>query len=209
MVRLSREKLSKAMRDPIAAFRFLESRWRGRLLASRYRRSRRLRIGAGIVVRGRYVFAGPGRVTVGDGVCLDGRTHAITFCTYAERAVITIGRSTFLNGTRFGCADRITIGDRCILADCRILDTNFHSIYPEKRDESSFIKIRAVDIGDDCWIGPGAFLLPGTKLGAGCTVAAGAVVMGRFPSRSVVAGNPASIIMTVGEPKPYLRPTER
>jgi acetyltransferase-like isoleucine patch superfamily enzyme len=84
------------------------------------------------------------------------------------------------------------------------MDTNFHSIYPEKRDDPNFIKSGKVVVGDNCWIGPGAFLLPGTKLGEGTTVAAGAVVMGRFPPRSVIAGNPGAVMMVVGEPQPYV-----
>ena len=49
----------------------------------------------------------------------------------------------------------------------------------------------AVTIGDNCFIGENAILLPGVRLGRGCIVAAGAVVHGEFPDNTMVVGNPA------------------
>ena len=49
-------------------------------------------------------------------------------------------------------------------------------------------------IGNDCWIGREAMLLPGASLGNGVIVGARAVVSGSFPDYAIVAGNPARII---------------
>ena len=49
-------------------------------------------------------------------------------------------------------------------------------------------------IGPDCWIGHGALILPGARLGAGVIVGAGAVVSGEVPPCAIVAGNPARVI---------------
>lgn len=49
-------------------------------------------------------------------------------------------------------------------------------------------------IGHDCWIGRDATLLPGTELGCGVIVGAGAVVRGKIPDYAIVAGNPAKIV---------------
>jgi virginiamycin A acetyltransferase len=46
-------------------------------------------------------------------------------------------------------------------------------------------------IGNDCWIGAGAMILPGVRLGDGVIVGAGAVVSGHVPDFHIVAGNPA------------------
>ncbi len=51
-----------------------------------------------------------------------------------------------------------------------------------------------IQVGDDCYIGENALLLPGTVIGAGSIVAAGAVVRGRFAENSVIAGNPAKAV---------------
>ena len=42
-----------------------------------------------------------------------------------------------------------------------------------------------INIGNNCWIGANAVILPGTKLEAGCVVGAGTVVKGNF-SKGVI-----------------------
>ena len=49
-------------------------------------------------------------------------------------------------------------------------------------------------IGDGCWIGARALLLPGTTVGSGSVVAAGAVVRGACEPNSLYAGVPAARI---------------
>jgi phosphonate metabolism protein (transferase hexapeptide repeat family) len=64
-------------------------------------------------------------------------------------------------------------------------------------DEAEFFAWRRghrVTIGQDVWIGHGAIVLPGSSLGDGAFVAAGAVVTKNVPAYAVVAGNPARLI---------------
>lgn len=56
-------------------------------------------------------------------------------------------------------------------------------------------------IGENCFIGYGAVILPGTKLGRQCIVGANAVVSGVFPDYCVLAGVPASIVKIYDEEK--------
>lgn len=49
-------------------------------------------------------------------------------------------------------------------------------------------------IGHDVWLGDGAVLLPGARLGNGVIVGTRAVVAGVVPDYAVVAGNPARVI---------------
>jgi acetyltransferase-like isoleucine patch superfamily enzyme len=51
-----------------------------------------------------------------------------------------------------------------------------------------------VEIGHGSWIGAGAVVLPGTRLGRNTVVAAGAVVRGTFPDHAVLAGVPAKLV---------------
>ena len=48
-------------------------------------------------------------------------------------------------------------------------------------------------IGNDCWIGDGARILPGAHVGSGVIVGAGAVVSGRVPDYAIVHGNPGRV----------------
>jgi Hexapeptide repeat of succinyl-transferase len=52
----------------------------------------------------------------------------------------------------------------------------------------------AVQIGSGSWLGAGAVVLPGTRIGCNVVVAAGSVVRGTVPDRCVVAGVPARIV---------------
>ena len=52
----------------------------------------------------------------------------------------------------------------------------------------------AVSIGRGAWIGSGAVILPGARIGAHVVVAANSVVRGQIPARSVVAGVPARVV---------------
>ena len=52
---------------------------------------------------------------------------------------------------------------------------------------------RPVTIGNNCWIGGNAVILPGVTIGDNVTIAAGSVVIRDVPSNSLVAGNPAKV----------------
>ena len=49
-------------------------------------------------------------------------------------------------------------------------------------------------IGSDVWIGYGAIIMGGVRLGEGCVVAAGAVVTKDVSPYAIVGGNPAELI---------------
>jgi len=59
-------------------------------------------------------------------------------------------------------------------------------------------KLSTIEIGPNTWIGEGAILMANT--GAGCMVAAGAVVSVAVPSGVMVAGNPARFVRRLGGP---------
>ena len=54
---------------------------------------------------------------------------------------------------------------------------------------------KPVSIGDDCWIGGQAVILPGVTIGHRCIVGAGAVVIRDVPDDTTVVGNPAKIVI--------------
>jgi len=108
----------------------------------------------------------------------------------------------FLNGRKIMLGDRNVINFGCLL-DGRhyaIRTGSDVSIGPEASiltlghdPQSTDFADRGgeVTIGDHVWIGYRAIVLPGTAIGDGAVVAAGAVVTRDVPPYAIVAGNPA------------------
>lgn len=60
-------------------------------------------------------------------------------------------------------------------------------------------RVGRVLIGDQCFVGVGAVILPGVTIGSRTIIGANAVVSRDVPPGSVVAGNPARVIAEVDE----------
>ncbi len=58
--------------------------------------------------------------------------------------------------------------------------------------------VEPVSIGDNSWIGHGAIILAGSRIGRNSIVGAGAVVRGDVPDYSIAAGVPAKIVKRFG-----------
>jgi acetyltransferase-like isoleucine patch superfamily enzyme len=189
------ELLAKAADEPGRALGIAVARIRGRLFLLRCSLlGRRVRGGKGLRVSGRLVWRGPGTLVLGDHV------HAadkVVPATFAPDAVIEVGAHTFLNGTRFGCVERISIGASCIVGSARIMDTDFHSIQANRHDSTAPVRVSPVEIADNVWIGAFAGILPGTRIGKNSVVGYGAVCSGEFPADVVIAGNPARVLRTL------------
>lgn len=52
---------------------------------------------------------------------------------------------------------------------------------------------KKVEIGDFVWLGSRVTILPGTKIGEGAIIQAGAVVHGEIPDYAIAGGNPAKV----------------
>jgi len=125
----------------------------------------------------------------------------------AIRAGMNVGENTRFVGTQhFGSEPYlVSIGKDCLITDRVTFLTHDGGIQvPFVRDGSSSAEIysrksifRPVTIGDNCFIGVGAILLPGAEIGANSIIGAGSVVGGRCEDGMIIAGNPARAVSTV------------
>lgn len=88
----------------------------------------------------------------------------------------------------------ISLGDRVGVASGVKFVTHDGAAHLLRRERPAIQFLGPIAVGDDCFIGENAILLPGTRLGEGCIVGAGAVVRGEIPANSVVAGNPGRVV---------------
>ena len=135
----------------------------------------------------------------------DVRAYGWTAFNVEREATLTVGPRSVLVGAIFMCAERIEVGaDVVISYGVTIADSDFHPLDPEARRidaEASAphgdatrrppVAAAPVLIEDGAWIGIGAIVLKGVRIGADARVGAGAVVTRDVPAGGSVAGNPA------------------
>jgi acetyltransferase-like isoleucine patch superfamily enzyme len=140
-----------------------------------------LRIGSGSIVRGRIDFDSPmGKVLIGDR-CYIGASHLV-------------------------CHTGISIGNDVIMSwGITVVDHDSHSLnwHERQHDVADWMRgvkhwdavtVRPVHIGDKVWIGFGASILKGVRIGEGAVVGANSVVTRDVAPYTVVAGNPARVV---------------
>jgi len=133
-------------------------------------------------------ISGQGKIILGSDTIFDGKP---TLFTHSQRAVLRIGNNTFVNGTRFGCALKIVIGRNCILADARVMDTDFHSLSKNRLNPGAMVMTQQVNIDDNVWLGAGSAVLKGVHIAQDSVIAFGAIVTKDVPPGRLFAGNPA------------------
>lgn len=91
----------------------------------------------------------------------------------------------------------LSIGDRVtVSSDVRfITHDGVGWLFPDALGRRRYWLAR-IEVGSDVFIGAGATIMPGVRIGDRCVVAAGSVVTRSVPDGSVVGGNPAKIIGT-------------
>jgi len=101
-----------------------------------------------------------------------------------------IGRKTVLEAS-----GGLTIGRSVNISAEAILFSGDH----DPQSPTFTARMRPTVVGDRAWVAARAIVMPGTEIGEGVIVAAGAVALGRIPARTIVAGNPA---VPIGERDP-------
>jgi maltose O-acetyltransferase len=118
------------------------------------------------------------------------------FCDYGTN--IELGERVFFN---FNCVVldvcRVRIGDFTLFGPAAQVYTPMHPFNAELRRREEFG--RPVEIGSDVWVGGGAIILPGVRIGSRSVIGAGSVVTRDVPEGVIAAGNPCRVIREITE----------
>ena len=118
------------------------------------------------------------------------------FCDYGSN--ILLGERVFFN---FNCVVldvcQVKIGDFTLFGPAVQIYTASHPMNAELRRKQEFAK--PIEIGSDVWVGGGAIICPGVKIGSKTVIGAGSVVTRDIPDGVFAAGNPCRVIREITE----------
>jgi len=116
------------------------------------------------------------------------------FCDYGVH--IELGERVFFN---FNCVVLdvcpVRIGDYTLFGPNVQIYTPMHPFDAALRRRQEFGK--PVSIGSDVWVGGGAIILPGVRIGSRSVIGAGSVVTRDVPDGVFAAGNPCRVIRDI------------
>ena len=120
----------------------------------------------------------------------------------AKHGTLVLGERVFINtGATVVANHSIEIGDDCLIGDlAAIFDSDHHPMEPSRPT-----RIAPVRLGANVWVGRSATILPGVTIGDHSIIAAGSIVTGDVPARTLMAGSPARPIRTLDIPDSWRR----
>ncbi|WP_016910466.1 acyltransferase [Streptomyces xiaopingdaonensis] len=143
---------------------------------------------------------GAGWIELGDH-CVVGQEVTLTAGMMPDldlgpETVLRIGDGVVLGRGSHVVADTaVTIGDDVFCGPYVYITSTNHSYDdPHQPVGRQWPRAAPVEIGAGSWLGAGAVVLPGARLGRNTVVAAGSVVRGEVPDHAVVAGVPARVV---------------
>lgn len=159
----------------------------------------RLQLDPGVRIGGKIRLSGQVSVRIHHGTRIRKRVH------FFGKGHITIGANCLLNGCSIGCYEQVAVGDRCLLSDCYIVDSDFHNVDPERRHDPPLPQSRRpIRIEKNVWVASGARILKGVEVGENSVVGLSCVVRRDVPANVVVIGNPEQVVKHL-PPEPPLQ----
>ena len=135
-----------------------------------------------------------------------GRSGAIRFGRFVwigdgskircHEGVVEIGEKTVIGqDCTISAYQRVRIGEQCVIADrAMFIDFDHGVVEVERPIRVQGIYKRDVEVGSNVWVGYGACILRGVRVGDNSIIGTNSVVTKDVPANAVVAGIPARVI---------------
>jgi acetyltransferase-like isoleucine patch superfamily enzyme len=120
-----------------------------------------------------------------------------------HEGVVEIGAKTVMGQQcTISAYRRVRIGEQCVIADrAMFIDFDHGVVEVERPIREQGIYMRDVEVGSNVWIGYGACILRGVRVGDNAIVGTNSVVTKDVPANAVVAGIPAQVIRMRDAPR--------
>lgn len=173
------------------------------------------RVGRGVVFGLGVALRHPHKIRIGDGVTID--DHVLLDAKGTSNRGIEIGDGVFLGrGTILSCkngdialGDHTNLGFHCEIFSASSVVVGRHGLFAAQaylvggghEFEAAGVAVvdqprtsRGIALGDNVWLGTGAKVLDGVRIGNDAVVGANAVVNADLPDGAVAAGVPARVL---------------
>lgn len=158
-------------------------------------------VGTKCKVRGEGIVVGS-NVIIGDFCWIEAVEN---FSGVKFAPLLAIGdRVAMSDFVHISCIDKIVIEEGVLIGSKVYIGDHSHGSYKDKsiwqREvdlmpiEKKLGDISSIMIGKNCWIGDGAVILAGTRIGDNCVIGANSVVKGQFENEIILGGIPAKKI---------------
>lgn len=157
-------------------------------------------------IEGRILLQGHGRIEIGNDVTIYSH-YAVnpiggnkTVFQVMDGASLKIGNHVGMSHVVIAVQNSVIIEDDVLLgAECKIFDTDFHSImYADRMKEpDTQIQTAPVKIKKGAFVGAGCYILKGVTIGQHSVIGAGSVVTKDVPDNEIWGGNPAKKIRSL------------
>lgn len=190
----------------------------GYVLRKRFFRSLFRSFGKGVILGQGLVLRHPNRITLGnhvaidDNVLLDASGSGDSGVCLGDGVIISrncviqgkTGPIRLDNKVDIGCGVILSSGNGIFIGKSTLIAGNCYigggRYITDRTDipmmEQGLFSKGPVVIGDDVWLGAGATVLDGVKIGRGSIIGAGALVTKDIPDYSVAVGVPAKVVKT-------------
>lgn len=169
-------------------------------------RLQRVYCGTGFRCCGSITFRNFGTTEIGNDIYINshrladpiGGDSKTILCT-GKSAKIKLHDKVSISNATIYANKYIEVGEQtCIGGSVKIYDTDFHSIYAEKRLNGNIdVPTSPVVIGKRVFVGGHSIILKGVTIGDEAVIGAGSVVTKSIPAKEVWAGNPAKFIKKI------------
>ncbi len=158
-----------------------------------------VKIGRGLKIYKRASISGPGRIEIGENCVMAGipgdSSQHVCLETLNPDSVLQIGDDASLYAARIAAKFRIVVGNDVLIEEAGIMDTDYHSISRDRGTPVENADKCRVTVGNRVCMGARSSILKGTTIGDDVIIAPGSIVTMSVKPGSVVAGNPAKILL--------------